>query len=122
MELVSGLSVKDPEVLRNADIDPFAFAESLAELIYQHVFDFGFFHGDPHPGNMYVLPRGVVGVIDYGMMGSITLSLRSSLAQLLAGLAKGDHKGVMSAILEFSVERYTDEPTKMLAEVEAFSE
>jgi len=49
---------------------------------------------------MYVLPGGVVGVIDYGMMGSITLSLRSSLAQLLAGLAKGDHKGVMSAILE----------------------
>ena len=122
MELVSGLSVKDPEVLRNADIDPFAFAESLTELIYQQVFDFGFFHGDPHPGNMYVLPGGVLGVIDYGMMGSITLSLRSSLAQLLAGLAKGDHKGVMSAILEISVERYTDEPTQLLAEVEAFSE
>ena len=56
MEFISGLSVKDPEVLRQEGIDPKALAESLTDLIYQQVFDFGFFHGDPHPGNMYVSP------------------------------------------------------------------
>ncbi len=122
MEFISGLSVSDPEALREADIDTVALAESLTDLIYQQVLDFGFFHGDPHPGNMYVLPGGVVGLIDYGMMGSFTPSFRSNIAQLLAGLAKDDHKQVMSAILEVTEERYTEEPAKMLAEVEAFSE
>jgi len=122
MEFISGLSVKDPEVLREAGIDPVAFAEKLTDLIYEQVFDFGFFHGDPHPGNMCVLPGGVVGVIDFGMMGTFSPSFRSSIAHLLAGLAKKDHKQVMNAVLEISKERYTSDPNKMLSEVEAFSE
>jgi ubiquinone biosynthesis protein len=122
MEFISGLSVKDPVALREAGIDPVALAESMTQLIYQQIFDFGFFHGDPHPGNMYVLPGGVVGLIDFGMMGSFTAAFRSSIAQLLAGLAKKDHQQVMSAILEISEERYTSQPSKMLAEVEAFSD
>lgn len=122
MEFVSGLSVKDPEALRQAGIDPVLLAHNLTEIIYQQVFEFGFFHGDPHPGNMFILSGGVVGLIDYGMMGSFTPGFRSSLAQLLAGLARKDHPQVMAAILEISEERYTDEPTRMLAEVEAFSD
>ena len=122
MEFISGLSIRDPQVLREAGIDPSALARRLANLAYQEVFDFGFFHGDPHPGNMSVLPGGVVGIIDYGMMGSFTPAFRSSLAQLLAGLARKDYSQVMSAILEISEERYTDEPTRMLTEVEAFGE
>ncbi len=122
LEFLSGLSVKDPEVLRRAGIDPVALAARLANLSYQEVFDYGFFHGDPHPGNMYILPGGVVGMIDFGMMGNFTPTFRSNLAQLLAGLAKKDHPRVMAAILEMSEERFTAQPAKMLAEVEAFSE
>ncbi len=122
MEFMSGLSVKDPGALRQAGIDPVALADRLAQLSYQEVFDFGFFHGDPHPGNMYILPGGVVGLIDFGMMGSFTPAFRSNLAQLLAGLAKRDHPRVMAAILEMSEERYTSQPAKMLAEVEAFTD
>jgi len=122
MDFISGLSVSDPEALITAGIDPILLAENLTELIYQQVLDFGFFHGDPHPGNMCVLPGGVVGLLDYGMMGSFTPSSRASIAQLLAGLAQEDHKAVMSAMLDVTEERYTDEPTKMLAEVETFSE
>ena len=71
---------------------------------------------------MYILPDGVLGLIDFGMMGSFTPAFRSNLAQLLAGLAKKDHPRVMAAILEMSEERYTEEPMKMLAEVEAFTD
>jgi ubiquinone biosynthesis protein len=122
MEFVSGLSVSDPEPLITAGIDPMELAENLTELVYQQVLEYGFFHGDPHPGNMCVLPGGVVGLIDYGMMGSFTPSSRSSIAQLLAGLAEEDHQAVMSAVLDITEERYTEEPTQMLADVEAFSE
>lgn len=122
MEFISGMSVKSPEALREAGIDPKTLAENMSNLIYRQVFDFGFFHGDPHPGNMYILPGGVLGLIDFGMMGSFTPSFRSSLAQLLAGLSKKDHPQVMTAILEISEERYTANPNKMLTEVEAFTD
>jgi ubiquinone biosynthesis protein len=122
MEFIHGLSVKDPEKLREAGVDPSALAKRFVELVYQQIFDFGFFHGDPHPGNIYILPGGVIGFIDFGMMGSLTHEFRTSLAQLLAGLAKKDHQRVMDAILQISEEGYTLEPAKMLTEVEAFSD
>lgn len=122
MEFISGLNVTDPVALRKHKIDPVDLAERLTDLIYEQVLEFGFFHGDPHPGNMCVLPKGVVGVIDFGMMGSFTPSFRASLAQLISGLAKKDHPQVMNAILEISKERFTDDPNKMLRDVETFSD
>ncbi len=122
MEFITGLTVKDPAALRAAGIDPNALADRLTNLIYQQVFDFGFFHGDPHPGNMCILPSGAVGLIDFGMMGSFTPDFRSSLAKLLAGLSKKDHQQVMSAILEISEERYTSNPNKMLNDVQSFAD
>ena len=122
MEFISGMSVRDPEAIEESGIDTVELAESMANLIYQQVFEFGFFHGDPHPGNMFIQPGGVMALIDYGMMGSFTSSFRSSLAQLVSGLATKDHQLVMNAILEISEERYTDKPNKMLEEVQAFSD
>jgi ubiquinone biosynthesis protein len=121
MDFLSGLSVQDPDALRQAGIDPIALARRLTNLIYQQVLDFGFFHGDLHPGNIVILHDGVVGLIDYGMMGSLTPAFRASLAQLLAGLARKDAREVMNAILDLSEERYTAEPSKMLADVEEFN-
>ena len=82
----------------------------------------GFFHGDPHPGNMLVLPGGVTGLLDYGMMGTFSPPFRSSIAHLIAGLAERDHQQVMGSILEMSEEGFANNPGKMLADVEAFSE
>jgi ubiquinone biosynthesis protein len=122
MEFISGLNVNDLEALDEAGIDKKKLARNMTDLIYQQVLEHGFFHGDPHPGNMYIQPDGVVALLDYGMMGNLTPSFRTALAQLLSGLAKDDSQQVMSAILEISEERYTDEPQKMLAAVEAFSD
>ncbi|HUB66837.1 MAG TPA: AarF/UbiB family protein [Candidatus Methylacidiphilales bacterium] len=122
LEFISGLSITDPVTLRRHKIDPVGLAERLADLIYEQVLDFGFFHGDPHPGNLCVLPKGVVGVMDFGMMGRFAPSLRASIANLLAGLARKDHPQVMNAILEISKERYAEDSDKMLADVEAFAD
>jgi len=122
LEFISGLSAADPAALRRHKIDPVKLAEHLADLIYEQVLDFGFFHGDPHPGNMCILPKGVVGMMDFGMMGRFAPSLRASIANLLAGLAHKDHPQVMNAILEISKERYAENPDKMLSDVEAFSD
>jgi ubiquinone biosynthesis protein len=120
LEFISGLSISDPANLRRHRIDCEKLAERLADQIYEQVLDFGFFHGDPHPGNLCVLPKGVVGVMDFGMMGRFAPSTRASIANLLAGLAQKDHPQVMNAILEISKERYTENSDKMLSDVEAF--
>ncbi|HEY5704231.1 MAG TPA: AarF/UbiB family protein [Terrimicrobiaceae bacterium] len=122
MEYLSGLDIMDVAALERAGIDPATLSEHITELIYQQIFDHGFFHGDPHPGNMMILPGGVTGLLDYGMMGSFSPSFRSSIANLIAGLAEKNHQEVMGSILDMSEEGFTVNPGRMLTDVEAFSE
>jgi ubiquinone biosynthesis protein len=122
MEFLSGRNIMDVAALERAGIDAGSLAEHITDLIYLQIFEYGFFHGDPHPGNMLVLPGGVTGLLDYGMMGTFSPPFRSSIAHLIAGLAERDHQQVMGSILEMSEEGFATNPEKMLADVEAFSE
>jgi ubiquinone biosynthesis protein len=122
MQFISGYEIMDVAALKRAGIDPVELSEHITELIYQQIFEHGFFHGDPHPGNMLVMPGGVTGLLDYGMMGSFSPAFRSSIAYLIAGLAEKNYQDVMGAILEMSEEGFASNPGRMLADVEAFSE
>lgn len=122
LEFMSGISVSDREALAANDIDPVELSERMTRLIYQQIFEFGFFHGDPHPGNMTVLNDGAVGLYDYGMMGSFSPAFRSSIAHMIAGLAEKDHQQVMQAIVQMSEEGYVERGEHMLRDVEEFSE
>ena len=122
MEFISGYPVNNVEVLREHDIDPVALSESISVLIYEQIFEHGFFHADPHPGNMTILEGGVVGLYDYGMMGAFSLSFRSSVAHLIAGLAEKDHRQVMRSIIEMSEEGTVKDSDRMLHDVEDFSD
>ena len=122
MQFMSGYSVDDADELRQHDIDPVELSERISVLIYEQIFEHGFFHADPHPGNLTVLDGGVVGLYDYGMMGSFSPGFRSSIAHLIAGLAEKDHRQVMRSILEMSDEGVAPDPDKMLRDVEEFSD
>lgn len=121
MEFLNGRPVNDPEALRKGGIDPIELSEHISEIIYEQIFTHGFFHGDPHPGNMLVVKDGATGLLDYGMMGSFTPPFRSSIAHMIAGLAEKNHQQVMRSILEMSEEGYAADTTKMLTDVEEFS-
>lgn len=122
MEYMKGLPVDAPELLREHGIDPVKLSQDISVLIYQQIFEFGFFHGDPHPGNITILPGGVVGLYDYGMMGVFSPEFRLSVARMIYGLAEKNHRAVMRAILEMSEEGYARDPHRMLHDVEAFAE
>lgn len=122
MEFLTGLPVEDQAALEEADISPSELAEHITELIYTQIFEHGFFHADPHPGNMLIQSGGVTALLDYGMMGSFTPAFRSSIAHLIAGLAEKNLPIVMRSILAMSEEGYSIEPGRMLADVEAFSD
>ena len=128
MEFIAGQSVTKTEALRSHGIDPVVLAESISGLIYEQVFTHGFFHGDPHPGNMAIIPSkdvscgGVLGLYDYGMMGAFSPSFRSNLAQLIAGLGEKDNRQVMLALIDLSESGNVEDFDRMLRDVEDFSD
>ncbi len=121
MEFITGYPVNQPEVLRKHDIDPVALSESISNLIFEQVLVHGFFHADPHPGNLTVLKGGVMGVYDFGMMGEFALGFRSSVAHLIAGLAEQDNRQVMTALIDMSEAGSAVDTVKMLRDVEELS-
>jgi len=126
MEFISGYPVNQVKVLRKHGIDPVLLSESISSLIFEQIFVYGFFHADPHPGNMTVLKGdvpggGVLGLYDFGMMGEFSPSFRSNIAHLLTGLAQKDNRQVMSALIDMSEEGNVTDSDQMLREVEDFS-
>ncbi|MFV0338381.1 MAG: ABC1 kinase family protein [Chthoniobacterales bacterium] len=121
MEFISGIRIDDLEELRAQEIDTSVLAKNITDLIYEQIFDYGFFHGDPHPGNMCVLPGGVTGLYDYGMMGSFSPDFRIGIAHTIAGLVEKNHRQVMRSILEMSEEGFVSDAHKMLSDVSNFA-
>ncbi|GAB4165841.1 MAG: AarF/ABC1/UbiB kinase family protein [Terrimicrobiaceae bacterium] len=122
MDFLEGCSPDDVDQLVESGIDPKELAKHITELLFEQIFDHGFFHGDPHPGNMKIQGGGVTALLDYGMMGTFSPAFRSSIAHLIAGLAEKNLAVVQRSILAMSEEGYTPQPMRMLADVEAFAE
>ena len=69
-----------------------------ARILLKQIFEFGFFHADPHPGNLRVLPGGVIAPLDYGMFGQLDGRTRERIADLLIGLLAQDTDRVLRAL------------------------
>ena len=121
MQFIKGIQIDDRKSLLKHHLAPETLAVTVTDLVYQQIFVHGFFHADPHPGNMVVLSGGVIGLYDYGMMGMFSLQFRRSIAGLITGLAKKNNRQVMRAILEMSEEGSVDDSVHFLSEVEEFS-
>jgi len=90
MERINGIKASDFNKLDRQGLDrkKIAYNGGIASL--EQVFIHGFFHADPHPGNIFILDDNVIAPIDYGMMGSIDDELRLALGEILTGIVKKD--------------------------------
>jgi predicted unusual protein kinase regulating ubiquinone biosynthesis (AarF/ABC1/UbiB family) len=107
---VTAIKINDVAGLRAAGIDPSEVATEFAAVMFDQLFVHGFFHADPHPGNIFVtLLSGGEGrawkftFIDFGMMGEVPDTLRRGLRQLLIAAASRDGKGMVAGIREVGV-------------------
>ncbi|WP_435019055.1 ABC1 kinase family protein [Tundrisphaera sp. TA3] len=98
MELIGGVGVDDLDGLRRLGIDPPTVAIRGAKILLRQIFRFGFFHADPHPGNLRVQPGGVIVPLDYGMFGRIDAATREQIVDLLIGLTSEDTDKVLRAL------------------------
>lgn len=103
LERIRGLKVSDLPALDAVGIDRPALAARAAEVAAQMIFDDGFFHADPHPGNLFIEPDGRIGLIDFGMVGVVDAELRDRLGTLLLALTRKDPRRVASALSRLAV-------------------
>ncbi len=89
MQLLKGTSVGDVTQLHRRRIDSESLARHVAGVFTQMIFRDGFYHADPHPGNIVVLARGRLGILDAGMVGRVDEELRERVVEIL--LAASDH-------------------------------
>lgn len=122
MEYLPGLPIDEPNTLAAEGVDPVKLSEDISNLIYEQVFSQGFFHADPHPGNMAVQPDGVVVLYDFGMMGKLTPSFREDIADLVTALTDRDPRALMFAVIGMSEQSFVEKSTEFQEDLEAFSE
>jgi len=99
MEFIDGLKITDREALVATGLSPSEIAANGARIFMKMAFEFGFFHGDPHPGNLRILGNGVVGLIDFGMVGRLEEDKREQLIDLLLAVTQGNVRSCVDQVL-----------------------
>lgn len=102
MEYVTGVKITDLSKYPQHNLDPRTVAERGAELALEQVLTYGFFHADPHPGNILVRPGNVLCMLDYGTMGSLSDRLREQMSKLIIGFVEHDERRVTTAVYEIA--------------------
>lgn len=120
MERIDGIKVSDLEALDTAGIDRKLIALSGAEAFLRMVVDHGFFHGDPHPGNVMILPGNRICLLDYGMVGHLDDHLREYLADILLAIVNRDVDGIVSILLSSGEITDPVEPQRLRRELAEF--
>jgi predicted unusual protein kinase regulating ubiquinone biosynthesis (AarF/ABC1/UbiB family) len=114
LEDVTAIKITDVDSLRAAGIDPVEVAPVFAEVMFDQMFTKGFFHADPHPGNIFITPvtpdtpgagaRGwILTFIDFGMMGEVPTRTRTGLRKMLIAAASRDGRGLVDAMNDVGV-------------------
>ncbi len=108
-EEIVGVAGVAPEKLRAAGLDPQLLAARGADAVLRMVLVHGYFHADPHPGNMLFLPDNRIGMIDFGMVGMLTGTRRNQIVDLLHALTRKDEQALLQVLLDWSGDTVQDE-------------
>ena len=101
MEYVEGLRIDDLNELAKENCSPCPRSPQGARgFSLKQVFEFGVFHGDPHPGNVRVCRDGTICLLDYGMIGILDEKMREQLIDLLLAVSEQDVDGAVRLVLE----------------------
>ena len=100
MEYLDGINISNTQKLIDEGYNLRLIARRGAILGFKSTFQFGFFHADPHPGNIIVLPGNIIGLVDFGMMATLSLRDRERLAKLVYFISIHDEKRVARALNE----------------------
>lgn len=102
MENIQGLKASDVDQLRKQGADLPLVAERGTNLIMEQIFVHGFFHADPHPGNIFILPDNHICFLDFGMMGRLSRQNRDDFTDLVLYIVARNERKVMESVLKLT--------------------
>lgn len=103
-EFIEGIPLTDIPAIKAAGGDRAAIARLGAQAELKMLFIDGFFHADPHPGNVFWLPGDRLALIDFGMVGRLTQARRAQMVVLLDGLVRRDPEPVVDVLLDWAID------------------
>ena len=104
MEHVQGIKASQVELLREQGYELTKIAQRGADLVMEQIFVHGFFHADPHPGNIFILPDNVICFLDFGQMGRLSLKDREDFTDLVLDLVAGNEQKVVTGVLKLTIQ------------------
>jgi ubiquinone biosynthesis protein len=110
MEYIDGIKASEIDRLQRDGYDLKKLARNGASLILKQIFVHGFFHADPHPGNVFILPNNIVCYLDFGMMGHLSSQDQLDFTELILAIIHHDGKKAGNALLKLTY--FQKEPDK----------
>ncbi len=104
-EFIDGIKISNINELIEAGIDPKEIASSGASVVLKQIFEFGFFHADPHAGNLLVKKDKSICFLDLGMTGILTPTSRERLSSIILGIVTRDPQRIVKTLYDMSTER-----------------
>ncbi|MDA8225321.1 MAG: AarF/UbiB family protein [Betaproteobacteria bacterium] len=101
-EELLGIPASELEAVRASGLDTRLLAQRGADLMLKMILVHGYFHADPHPGNVIYLPENRIGLIDFGMVGHLTEYRRQQLVSLLDALAQNNEDGLLQVLMDWT--------------------
>lgn len=108
MEHVYGITPDNNQKLRDAGLDPVQISINGTNALLKMIMKEGFFHADPHAGNMFIMPGNVIGLIDFGMVGVLRTRDMEFLANISMGFFRRDETEIADALIKLCNIRYFD--------------
>ena len=118
-DFVDGIPAGDLQAIEAAGLDPQMIARTGAQLVLKMLLEDGFFHADPHAGNVFVLRDGRIAVVDFGMVGRLSKPRRMEVVNLLFGLVERDATAVTEVLLGWTGRLDADED-QLVADIDTF--
>ncbi|HUN56979.1 MAG TPA: AarF/UbiB family protein [Candidatus Binataceae bacterium] len=120
MELVEGIRVTDIEGMARAGIDKRWVGQKLIEIFTEQILRDGFFHADPHPGNILVQPGPRIVLLDFGLAKDFPPAFREAMVRLTFAILSSNREGILSAFHDLGFRTRDDSPETLLMLADLF--
>ncbi|WHY77102.1 AarF/ABC1/UbiB kinase family protein [Neobacillus sp. WH10] len=122
MEYMEGINLNVAKKLHQEAYDSKIVAERVVNAIFQQILIEGFFHGDPHPGNILVLPGNIIAFMDFGIVGRLTPLMKQHIASFVIAMMTQNTDEVVRAITNMGLVPEDVNPEKLRADVDQLQE
>ena len=103
MEYITGISLHQIIGSRETTYDVHRIADRLSKALLQQILLGGCFHGDPHPGNVFILPGEKIALLDFGITGHLTPTMRDQILSLMSALIRGNNTLILETISQMGI-------------------